>query len=160
MAVSVSWRRAGQTDIRGLVTAGRAVRLEASAGLKGERGNEKPLLLIVRSRVTSTRCHSRSVTAWWLCVLLLVLGSGVNQRAERRAPGGQAPWPAPLFAACQGSQRLRGQGRTAWSSRSEIATGPSQVWAGAADADPAGEGAAAIAALLAEVYRSPQSGHS
>jgi hypothetical protein len=30
----------GQTDIRGLVTAGRAVRLEASAGLKGERGNE------------------------------------------------------------------------------------------------------------------------
>jgi hypothetical protein len=40
LAVSVSWRRAGQTDIRGLVTAGRAVRLEASAGLKGERGNE------------------------------------------------------------------------------------------------------------------------
>ena len=30
----------GQTDIRGLVTAGRAVRLEASAGLRGERGNE------------------------------------------------------------------------------------------------------------------------
>ena len=30
----------GQTDIRGLVAAGRAIRLEASAGLKVERGNE------------------------------------------------------------------------------------------------------------------------
>jgi hypothetical protein len=38
--VSESWRRAGQTDIRGLVTAGRAVRLEMSAALKGGRGNE------------------------------------------------------------------------------------------------------------------------
>ena len=41
--MSVSWRRAGQTDIRGLVTAGRAVRLEVSAALKGERGNENPV---------------------------------------------------------------------------------------------------------------------
>ena len=29
--------------------------------------------------------------------------------------------------------------------------GPVTIWAGAADADPAGEGAAALAALLAEV---------
>ena len=38
----------GQTDIRGLVTAGRAVRLERSAGLKVERGfGFFPGLLIV-----------------------------------------------------------------------------------------------------------------
>ena len=40
---------------------------------------------------------------------------------------------------------------TAWSSGSEIATVPVTVWAWAADADPAGEGAAALAALLAQL---------
>ena len=57
---------AGQTDIRGLVTAGRAVRLEASAALEKRAWQRKPLLLIAVSRVTSTRCHNQSATAWWL----------------------------------------------------------------------------------------------
>jgi hypothetical protein len=64
MAVSVSWRRSGQTDIRGLVTAGRDVSAGSVRWSKGRAWQREPLLLIVRSRVTSTRCHSRSVTAY------------------------------------------------------------------------------------------------
>ena len=40
---------------------------------------------------------------------------------------------------------------TAWSSRSEMGDRFVTIWAGAADADPSGEGAAALAALLAQV---------
>jgi hypothetical protein len=50
--VGVSGATRGQTDMRGLVTAGRAVRRERP-GLKGERGHdrdhEKMLIMVVRS---------------------------------------------------------------------------------------------------------------
>ena len=39
--VGVSGATRGQTDMRGLVTAGRAVRRERAAGLKGERGHDR-----------------------------------------------------------------------------------------------------------------------
>jgi hypothetical protein len=43
---SVSWRRRGQTDIRGLDTAGRAVRLERFCLSRGRAWQRKSLLLI------------------------------------------------------------------------------------------------------------------
>src|SRR5664279_4899080 len=121
MAVSVSWRRSGESDIRGLVTAGRAVSSGSVRWSKGRAWQREPLLLIVRSRVTSTRCHSRSVTAWWLCVLLLVGGAwGLSTcrapRARRAGPPG-----LPLFAACQGVVEAPGS-RAAGGRRAAIAS--------------------------------------
>jgi len=123
MAVSVSWRRSSQTDIRGLVTAGRAVSSGSVRWSKGRAWQREPLLLIVGSRVTSTRCHSRSVTAWWLCVLLLVLGSWgqINVPSAAR-PAGRPPWPTPNCCLAGGR---RGSGsRAAGSRRAAIAERP------------------------------------
>src|SRR5664279_819803 len=122
MAVSVSWRRSGESDIRGLVTAGRAVSSGSVRWSKGRAWQREPLLLIVRSRVTSTRCHSRSVTAWWLCVLLLVLGSGSINLPSAARPAGRPPG-LPLFAAWQGVVEAPGS-RAAGGRRVAIAERP------------------------------------
>jgi hypothetical protein len=54
----VSGRRAVETDMRGLVTAGRAVRLERSAGLEIERGRRPSLSGWARENGCTPAAHS------------------------------------------------------------------------------------------------------
>src|SRR5450631_3998919 len=78
----------GQTDIRGFGYRRTGYSAGSVRWSKGRAWQREPLLLIVRSRVTSTRCHSRSATAWWLLCLLLVWALGsINVPSAARPAG-------------------------------------------------------------------------
>src|SRR6478735_1424827 len=83
----------------GWLPAGRCCSVGAFRLSRRRAWQRKPLLLIARSRVRSARCHI-SVRVTW--VALSPPGSrrevvGKSCAAERRAPDGQAPWPARVF---------------------------------------------------------------